>query len=72
MDVSSGALWKRRQDLQVNAGPKGKRPRDAVGPEGAELVARAGQNPTDEARIKRIAGEVAEVCRAFPAPGIVV
>ncbi|AKT42751.1 serine hydroxymethyltransferase [Chondromyces crocatus] len=30
------------------------------------------QNPTDEARIARIAGEVAEVCKAFPPPGILL
>ena len=28
------------------------------------------QHPTDEARITRIAGEVREVCKHFPAPGI--
>ena len=28
------------------------------------------QHPADEARITRIAGEVAEMCRDFPAPGI--
>jgi len=28
------------------------------------------QHPTDEARIARIAGEVAELCKGFPAPGI--
>lgn len=28
------------------------------------------QHPNDEARLARIAGEVAEVCRGFPAPGI--
>ncbi|EYF00888.1 serine hydroxymethyltransferase [Chondromyces apiculatus] len=30
------------------------------------------QNPTDEARLARIAGEVAEVCKSFPAPGILL
>jgi len=30
------------------------------------------QHATDEARITRVAGEVAEMCKAFPAPGILL
>ena len=30
------------------------------------------QNPTDDARLARIAGEVAELCESFPAPGILL
>jgi glycine hydroxymethyltransferase len=33
-----------------------------------EAIANAG----DDARLKKIAGEVAEMCRSFPAPGISV
>jgi hypothetical protein len=35
----------------------------------AEWMDEVAQHPADEARITRIAGEVAEMCKAFPAPG---
>lgn len=38
----------------------------------AAWMAEVAENPTDEARLDRIAGDVKELCKGFPAPGIVV
>jgi glycine hydroxymethyltransferase len=38
----------------------------------AEWMDEVAQHPTDEAKITKIAGEVAEMCKGFPAPGIVL
>jgi glycine hydroxymethyltransferase len=38
----------------------------------ATWMAEVAENPQDEARLARIAGEVKELCQAFPAPGILL